>query len=121
MWIKRKKAETAKLVETAPEVVARDTATSTEPAVERTDATVTSAAMAQEPETPVVQTPDQPEGVVVPLDPPPTTLDPVDESSGVKKIVVRMGSSKLEINNIHILNMDINNSILTIDVTESHE
>lgn len=121
MWVKRKKTETAKTVDAVVDTTAVNNASPVEVKTEGSEIQSPPVEIAQEPETPVTQAPEQPEGVIVPLDSTPSVPEPIEESVGVRKIVVRMGSSKLEINNIHILKMDINNSILTIDITESHE
>lgn len=66
--------------------------------------------------TPVVQVADQEEGQLVPLAPIETAAQ--TSEAGVRKIILRMGQSKLEVNNVTILSMDINQSVLTIDIRE---
>lgn len=66
--------------------------------------------------TPVVQVADQEEDQLVPLAPIETAAQ--TNEAGVRKIILRMGQSKLEVNNVTILSMDINQSVLTIDIRE---
>lgn len=68
---------------------------------------------------PVPQTSGSEEGVLIPLE---EKAQPVaDPSIGVRKIILRMGQSKLEVNNISILTMDINGSVMVIDITEAKD